>query len=125
LTTLHAELGSLDRIGRIVKLLGMVNADPGFERYPEVIDGASDLLVEVFGQLGRARRSRRRSQASRPRGTRSGSRSSARCPPTLHGARSPRHRRGTVMSRFSFFMRVQTELDWQSKAMVCDGFARV
>ena len=57
LTTLHAELGSLDRIGRIVKLLGMVNADPGFERHPEVINGASDLLVEVFGQRGRHARS--------------------------------------------------------------------
>ena len=45
-------LGSLDRVDRVVKLLGMVNADPGFTDHPKVINGCSDLLVEVFGQAG-------------------------------------------------------------------------
>jgi len=57
LATLRAELGSLDRVTRIVKLLGMVNSDPSFTRQPEVIDGASDLLEEVFGQRGKHARS--------------------------------------------------------------------
>lgn len=58
LATLRAELGSLDRVSRIVKVLGMVNCAPGFNRMPEVIDGCSDLLVEVFGkERGRHARS--------------------------------------------------------------------
>jgi enamine deaminase RidA (YjgF/YER057c/UK114 family) len=57
LATLKAELGSLDRVTRIVKLLGMVNSDPTFNRQPEVIDGASDLLEEVFGERGKHARS--------------------------------------------------------------------
>lgn len=57
LASLRAEIGSLDRVTRIVKLLGMVNSDPGFTRQPEVINGASDLLVEVFGNRGRHARS--------------------------------------------------------------------
>jgi len=57
LASLKAEIGSLDRVTRIVKLLGMVNSDPGFKRQPEVINGASDLLVEVFGDRGRHARS--------------------------------------------------------------------
>jgi enamine deaminase RidA (YjgF/YER057c/UK114 family) len=57
LATLHAELGSLDRIERIVKVFGMVNVAPGFNRTPAVIDGCSDLLVEVFGDVGRHTRS--------------------------------------------------------------------
>src|ERR1019366_3401350 len=57
LGTLRAELGSLDRVRRIVKLLGMVNSDPRFTRQPEVIDGASDLLEEVFGERGNHARS--------------------------------------------------------------------
>jgi enamine deaminase RidA (YjgF/YER057c/UK114 family) len=57
LATLQAELGDLDRIQRVVKLLGMVNAAPGFNRTPAVIDGCSDLLVEVFGDGGRHARS--------------------------------------------------------------------
>ena len=48
----HA-LGSLDRVSRVVKLLGMVNAAPGFGQQPAVINGCSDLLVEVFGDAGR------------------------------------------------------------------------
>jgi enamine deaminase RidA (YjgF/YER057c/UK114 family) len=57
LATLQAELGDLDRIERIIKLLGMVNCAPGFNQTPAVIDGASDLLVEVFGDAGRHARS--------------------------------------------------------------------
>ncbi|MEH6786272.1 MAG: RidA family protein [Paracoccus sp. (in: a-proteobacteria)] len=52
LSALRDALGSLDRVGGVVKLLGMVNADPDFERHPFVIDGASDLLAEVFGETG-------------------------------------------------------------------------
>ena len=57
LATLHAELGDLDRIERIVKVFGMVNVAPGFDQTPGVIDGCSDLLVEVFGEPGRHTRS--------------------------------------------------------------------
>ena len=49
LASLKAEIGSLDRVTRIVKLLGMVNSDPAFKRQPEVINGASDLLEQIFG----------------------------------------------------------------------------
>jgi enamine deaminase RidA (YjgF/YER057c/UK114 family) len=52
LASLKAEIGSLDRVRRVVKLLGMVNSDPGFARQPEVINGASDLLTKVFGERG-------------------------------------------------------------------------
>ena len=47
----------LDRIGRVVKLVGFVNAVPGFGQHPEVINGASDLMVEVFEEAGRHARS--------------------------------------------------------------------
>lgn len=57
LATLHAELGNLDRVQRIIKVFGMVNAAPGFHQTPAVIDGCSDLLVEVFGDAGRHTRS--------------------------------------------------------------------
>jgi enamine deaminase RidA (YjgF/YER057c/UK114 family) len=57
LATLRAELGDLDRIARIVKVFGMVNVAPGFNQTPAVIDGCSDLLVEVFGDAGRHTRS--------------------------------------------------------------------
>ncbi len=57
LATLTAELGSLDRIERIIKVFGMVNVAPGFNQTPAVIDGCSDLLVEVFGEAGRHTRS--------------------------------------------------------------------
>jgi enamine deaminase RidA (YjgF/YER057c/UK114 family) len=49
LATVRQELGSLDAVRRIVKLLGMVNCAPGFDQTPEVIDGCSDFLVDVFG----------------------------------------------------------------------------
>jgi enamine deaminase RidA (YjgF/YER057c/UK114 family) len=57
LATLRAELGALDRVRQVVKLFGMVNCAPGFNRTPAVIDGCSDLLVEVLGDRGRGARS--------------------------------------------------------------------
>ena len=51
------ELGDLDRVKRIVKMLGMVNATSEFSSQPEVINGCSDLFVEVFGDRGRHARS--------------------------------------------------------------------
>ncbi len=57
LATVQAQLGSLDRVRQIVKVFGMVNCAPGFNRTPEVIDGCSDLLVQVFGEAGRHTRS--------------------------------------------------------------------
>jgi enamine deaminase RidA (YjgF/YER057c/UK114 family) len=51
------ELGSLARVKRIVKVLGMVNAVPGFPDQPKVINGCSDLFVEVFGERGKHARS--------------------------------------------------------------------
>lgn len=49
LATLRHELGSLDKIKRVVKLFGMVNAVPGFDKHPYVINGCSELMQEVFG----------------------------------------------------------------------------
>ena len=46
-------LGDLDRVQRIVKLVGHINCAPGFNTLPPVLNGASDLLVEVFGERGR------------------------------------------------------------------------
>ena len=57
LSTLRRELGSLDEVSRIVKVLGMVNCAPGFNQTPAVVDGCSDLLVDVFGESGRQARS--------------------------------------------------------------------
>ena len=57
LAVLRHELGSLDRVARIVKVLGMVNAVPDFAEQPRVINGCSDLFVEVFGEKGRHARS--------------------------------------------------------------------
>ncbi len=48
----RAALGTLDRVTRVVKLFGMVNSDPRFAAQPKVIDGASDLLAEIFGDAG-------------------------------------------------------------------------
>ncbi len=53
LAVLKAELGNLDRVKRIVKVLGMVNATPDFADQPEVVNGFSDLMVEVFGDRGK------------------------------------------------------------------------
>lgn len=57
LATLKQKLGSLDRVERIVKSLGMVNCTADFENHPAVINGYSELLVEVFGDKGLAARS--------------------------------------------------------------------
>ena len=50
-------LGSLDKVDRVVKIFGMVNSTEDFEFHPRVINGCSDLLVEVFGDSGRGARS--------------------------------------------------------------------
>ena len=55
--SLKAAIGSLDRVRRVVKLLGMVNGTPEFTEQPQVINGASDLLVAIFGDRGRHARS--------------------------------------------------------------------
>lgn len=57
LASLKDEIGDLDRVTRFVKLLGMVNATENFTDAPKVINGASDLLVEIFGEKGRHARS--------------------------------------------------------------------
>lgn len=49
----RAALGSLDRIGQVVRLTGFVNAAPEFTDHPQVLNGASDLMVEVLGEQGR------------------------------------------------------------------------
>jgi enamine deaminase RidA (YjgF/YER057c/UK114 family) len=53
LSSLKTLIGDLNRIDRIMRVYGMVNSMPEFERHPEVIDGASDLLVDLFGDRGR------------------------------------------------------------------------
>jgi enamine deaminase RidA (YjgF/YER057c/UK114 family) len=57
LATMRQHLGSLDRVTEVIKLLGMVNCPPEFGKQPQVINGASDLMVEVFGDAGRHARS--------------------------------------------------------------------
>jgi enamine deaminase RidA (YjgF/YER057c/UK114 family) len=58
LAALRAEVGSLDRVRSILKVLGMVNCAPGFTNTPAVIDGFSDFVVDVFGEeVGRHARS--------------------------------------------------------------------
>jgi enamine deaminase RidA (YjgF/YER057c/UK114 family) len=57
LSTLKAEIGDLNKVKRIVKVLGMVNAVPAFEQHPQVINGFSDLMVQVFGEHGKHARS--------------------------------------------------------------------
>ena len=57
LATARAHLGTLDRVVQVVKVLGMVNSSQGFGRQPEVMDGFSDLMVDVFGEAGRHTRS--------------------------------------------------------------------
>jgi len=57
LATTRASLGSLDRVKRVVKVLGMVNSAEGFNEQPKVINGFSDLMVEVFGDAGKHARS--------------------------------------------------------------------
>jgi enamine deaminase RidA (YjgF/YER057c/UK114 family) len=57
IATMKDALGDLDRVKRVVKLLGMVNSAPDFSDQPKVINGCSDLMVEVFGEAGRHARS--------------------------------------------------------------------
>lgn len=57
LAAMREALGSLDRVRRVVKVLGMVNAVPEFTDHPKVLNGCSDLFVEVFGAAGRHARS--------------------------------------------------------------------
>jgi enamine deaminase RidA (YjgF/YER057c/UK114 family) len=57
LASLQSEIGDLDKVRRVVKLLGMVNCAPDFVDQPKVVNGASDLLVEIFGEKGKHARS--------------------------------------------------------------------
>lgn len=57
IAVLKSYLGDLNRVVRIVKVLGMVNAEPDFTRHPAVINGFSDLMIEVFGDRGKHARS--------------------------------------------------------------------
>jgi len=57
LSSLKAEIGDLNKVKRIVKVLGMVNADPSFTSHPQVMNGCSDLLVSLFGDRGKHARS--------------------------------------------------------------------
>ena len=57
LASLKKELGTLDAVTKIIKLVGYVNSAPGFYQQPQVINGASDLLVELWGEVGRHARS--------------------------------------------------------------------
>jgi enamine deaminase RidA (YjgF/YER057c/UK114 family) len=53
LAQLKSALGSLDKVKRVIKLTGFVNCDPSFANHPKVINGASDLLVQLFGEKGK------------------------------------------------------------------------
>jgi len=57
LSSLRAEVGTLNRVSRIVKVTGMINAVDSFGKHPQVMNSASDLLVEIFGESGRHARS--------------------------------------------------------------------
>lgn len=52
IAVVRAELGSLDRVARVVEIQGFLNATPEFEEHAQVLNGCSDLLVEVFGERG-------------------------------------------------------------------------
>jgi enamine deaminase RidA (YjgF/YER057c/UK114 family) len=56
LTTIKYALGDLDRVEQALRLIGFVNSAPGFSEQPRVIDGATDLLVELYGDRGRPTR---------------------------------------------------------------------
>lgn len=57
LATVRGHLGSLDKVKRLVKVLGMVNSTPEFAEHPKVINGFSDMMVQVFGDSGKGARS--------------------------------------------------------------------
>ena len=67
MSVLKAMLGDLNKVKRVVKVLGMVNSDPSFVDQPKVINGFSDLIVEVFGDRGKHARAAV-GMASLPRG---------------------------------------------------------
>jgi enamine deaminase RidA (YjgF/YER057c/UK114 family) len=67
MAVLKAMLGDLNKVKRVVKVLGMVNSDPSFVEQPKVINGFSDLMVEVFGDRGKHARAAV-GMASLPRG---------------------------------------------------------
>lgn len=50
LSTIHTRIGGLNKVKRIIKMLGMVNATPDFERHPHVINGCSELFAEIWGE---------------------------------------------------------------------------
>jgi len=50
LSTIHARIGGLNKVKRVIKMLGMVNATPDFERHPHVINGCSELFAAVWGE---------------------------------------------------------------------------
>ena len=60
LATVRAHLGSLDKVVRLIKSLGMVNATPDFNEHPKVINGYSELMKDVFGEAGSRHAKRRR-----------------------------------------------------------------
>jgi enamine deaminase RidA (YjgF/YER057c/UK114 family) len=53
LAQLRSSLGSLDRVKRVIKLTGFVNCEPSFADHPKVVNGASDLLMQLFGKKGK------------------------------------------------------------------------
>jgi len=57
LAEIKSEIGSLDKIDRVVKVRGFVSSAPGFGKQPEVVNGASDVLQEIFGENGKHARS--------------------------------------------------------------------
>ena len=57
LSTLNAHLGSLDRVRRVIKVMGLVNSTPEFTEQHLIMNGCSELIVEVFGELGKHARS--------------------------------------------------------------------
>ncbi|MFC1640108.1 RidA family protein, partial [Gemmatimonadota bacterium] len=57
LSSLKAEIGTLNNVSRIVKVTGMINAVDSFGDHPQVMNGASDLLIDIFGEAGKHARS--------------------------------------------------------------------
>lgn len=57
LATIRDHLGTLDRVERVVKVFGLVNCTPDFTNIPQVINGFSQVMIDVFGEAGRAARS--------------------------------------------------------------------
>lgn len=53
LSAVEHELGSIDRVKRVVKINGYINSTPDFKQHPDVMNGCSDLMVQVFGEAGK------------------------------------------------------------------------